>query len=149
MTATEIKAAWNTFKKEAGKEISFDMTGTCYMNAKQIANGTATISLCNDIEYEDDIRYYRSSIERVNGYETWTAEEKEKHEAHEMKCIAACERGKAKYGTKANEAETKAAEILSSKAYKKLADAIGINNAGVEFVAKWAGLNVYQIRISY
>lgn len=149
MTANEIKTAWNTFKKETKKEISFDMNGCCYMNAKQIANGTATICLCCDIEYDDEIKHHRNSIEKVNGYDTWTDEEKKRNEAHNMEMIAHYEHLKATYGDRANEAGTKAAEITNSAAFNKLAKAIGIQHFEVEFIKKWEGLNAYQIRIHY
>lgn len=149
MTTTEIKAAWNTFKKEAKKEISFDLTGCCYMNAKQIANGTATITLCNDIEYDVEIARSRRDAERVQGYDTWTAEEKARNKAHHLDLEAGYEAEKATYGTKANEAQTKAAEITSSAAFVKLAHAISIQAFELELVKKWEGLNLYQIRIHY
>lgn len=149
MTANEIKNAWNTFKKEIKKELTFDLTGCCYMNAKQIQNGTATICLCNDIEYDNDIAESLSSIERVNGYNAWTAEEKKRSEAKQREYIKFIENQKATYGTKANEAKTKNDAIIASNAYKKLAASIGIHDAELEFVHKWAGLNLYQVRISY
>lgn len=149
MTANEIKTAWNTFKKEAKKEISFDMTGCCYMNAQQIANGTATITLCNNNDYDLSIERSRSNIERVNGYDTWTVEGKKRNEECELAVIANLEQRKAKYGTKANEAKTKAAEITSSAAFKKLAKAIGIQHFEVEMVHKWETLDAYQLRIHY
>ena len=149
MHANEIKKAWNTFKKEAQKEISFSMSGSCYMNAKQIANGTATITLCSDTEYDACVRSRCEGIEMVNGYTTWTDEEKKNYEARNLEEIRFIEDKKAKYGNKANEANVKAAEIRSSKAFKKLAEAIGITAVNVELVKKWEGLNCYQIRIHY
>lgn len=149
MTANEIKNAWNTFKKEAKKEISFDLTGRCYMNAKQIESHTATIALCNDIEYDNEIACCVRSIERVNAYTSWTDEEKKNSEERNRESIEQYESLKAAYGTRANEAEVKYTTITESKAYKKMAKAIGIKNADLELVHKWEGLNLYQIRINY
>lgn len=149
MTANEIKNAWNVFKKEIAKEMPFSLTGCCYMNAKQIQNGTATIVLCNDIEYDEDIADRLRSIERVNAYTSWTDDEKKRSEASEREAIKYLESTKATYGTKANEAKIKAEAITNSKAFKKLAAAIGIKGAELEFTHKWAGLNIYQIRIAY
>ena len=149
MTTTEIKKAWNNFKKEAKKEISFDLTGCCYMNAKQIANGTATIALCNDIEYDTEIARQRRTIEQVNGYTSWTPEEKKRSEAHSLARIAEYEAEKAAYGTKTNEAQVKAVEITSSAAFIKMAKTIGVHAFELELVKKWEGLNLYQIRIHY
>ena len=149
MTTTEIKAAWNTFKKEAKKEIRFDMSGCCYMNAKQIANGTATIALCSNIEYDEEIEYQRNSNEKVNGYNTWTTEEKKNHENRCLDRIANQEQRKAAYGNKENEAKKKAAEIIISPAFQKLAKAIDLKLADVELVHKWGGLYIYQLRLNY
>ena len=149
MTANEIKKAWNTFKKEVQKEVKFDMTGSCYMNAKQIANGTATIALCNDHEYDYTINYYREEIKRVNSYTSWTDEEKKRSEARTLESIREQESDKATYGTKVNEAKVKSDEIINSEAFKKLTKVINIQHTEIEFIKKWEGMNVYQIRIHY
>ena len=144
MNANEIKKAWNAFKKEIAKEVNFDLTGCCYMNAKQIANGTATITLCNDWEYDIEIQHYRNSIEKVNGYDSWSEEEKKRNEEHNLTRIAYYEARKAEYGTKMNEAYKKTEAIANSKAYQKLAATIGVNDYGVELKS-----GVYQLRINY
>ena len=144
MTTTEIKAAWNTFKKEISKQTSFNMTGCCYMTAKQIANGTATICLCIDIEYDVKIAMLRASIEQVNGYDTWTTEKKKNSEARNLEKLAHYENLKNTYGTRANEAKTKAAEITTSAAFQKLAQTIGIKSTDWELTK-----DQYQIRVHY
>lgn len=149
MTHTEIKKAWNTFKKEIAKEIDFDLTGCCYMNQKQIENGTATITLCNDIEYDTEVSRLHADIEKINGYSSWTAEEKQRSEKHNLDLIAKQEAKKAAHGTKANEAQAKATEITCSAAFIKMAKAIGVHAFELELVKKWEGLNVYQLRIQY
>ena len=149
MEAKEIKSAWNKFKKDVQKETGIDLTGCCYMNAKQIENRTATICLVNDIDYDREIARERRSIEQVNGYETWTDEEKQSHERRSLESIAFYEARKAEYGTKENEAQVEFDQITNSKAYKVLAEAIGIENVWLELVEKWKGLSCYQIRISY
>ena len=149
MNANEIKTAWNTFKKEVKKEVSFDMTGDCYMNKKQIENGTATICLCNDIEYDREIDRVMKRIAKVNDYDSWTAEEKKNSEIRDMEEVRKYETLKATYGTRSNEAVTKFAEITETKAFKKLTEIIGITRTEKELVKKWEGLSVYQIRIHY
>jgi hypothetical protein len=149
MTNTEIKAAWNIFKKEAKKEITFDMTGDCYMNKKQIENGTATIVLCNDIEYDTDIAHYKMYIDRVNAYETWTDDEKKRNEEYNLDNIRRIERSKNRYGSKVKEAEIKYSEIVNSPSFKKLVKTIGVSAVEMELARKWEGLNVYQVRIHY
>ena len=144
MTTTEIKNAWNTFKKEISKQVGFNMSGCCYMNAKQIANGTATIALCIDSDYDWGIEYHRKEIERVNGLNTWTSEEKKRSEARHLEKIAHYENLKNTYGTRANEAKTKAAEITASAAFQKLAQTIGIKATDWELTK-----DQYQIRIHY
>ena len=149
MTANEIKNAWNRFKKDVAKEVDFDLTGCCYMNKKQIENGTATITLCNDIEYDDEIRNARASIDKVNGYDSWTAEEKQRNESKRLAEIEIYEAKKTAYGTKANEALVKFKQITETKAFKALAETIGTTAAEIELVKKWEGLSVYQLRITY
>lgn len=145
MTNTEIKAAWNAFKKEAQKELSFSLTGCCYMTQKQINLGTATVTICCNIPYQTEIRRTLETIERVNGYDTWTAEEKKRSEESNLSVIRELQQREEKYGTVADEAKAKRDELLSSKAFKSLASAIGIRSAELEL----NGENVYQIRISY
>lgn len=146
--ANEIKAAWNTFKREAKKEISFDLSGCCYMNAKQIQNGTATITLCADTEYDEIISSYRTAIDRVNGYDTWTAKEKKERESYYLDAIEKCETEKATYGTKVNEVNAMTNEIINSAAFKKMTNVIGVHTYATELIKK-DGMNVYQIRIHY
>ena len=150
MAANEIKKAWNTFKKEIAKEVTFiNLTGACYMNRKQLENGTATISLACNIPYDTEIARCYASIERVNGYTTWTDAEKKNNEEYYNRGIKAFENRKATYGTPANEAKTEYNAIIGSKAFQKLAAAIGINHTELELVSKGRGLDVFQVRIHY
>lgn len=149
MNANEIKNAWNRFKKELAKEVDFDLTGCCYMNKKQLENGTATIALCNDIDYDYEIARERRDIDRVNSYNSWTAEKKQNHERRSLETISGYEARKSSYGTKENEARVKFEQITKTKAYKALVETIGVSLAEIELVKKWEGLSVYQIRIIY
>lgn len=144
MTHEEIKKAWNLFKKEIAKEIDVDLTGCCYMNKKQIENGTATITIGNDLEFDWLIQHDRESIAKVNSYDSWTTEEKQRHEQRTLTYIADYEARKAKHGTKANEINYNAEQVLNSTAFKKLAETISIEDTGIELVK-----GVYQIRIYY
>ena len=149
MTANEIKKAWNTFKKEVQKETNIDLTGCCYMNKKQIENGTATITLVNNIEYNDEIEYQRKSIEKYNNFDNRTDEQKKKHEAECLEVIANFEHRKAAHGTKANEAQTMATQITGSVAFMKLYKAIGITAFELEYAKQYGTFALYQIRIHY
>ena len=144
MTHTEIKNFWSLFKKAIVKEIDFDLTGCCYMNKKQLENGTATITLNNDIPFEIEINRLQASIERINGLDTWTAEEKQRNEKYNLEHIANYEARKAAHGTKINETQNHAEQILSSAAFQKLAKAIGIQDTAIEYTK-----GIYQLRIVF
>ena len=146
MNANDIKKAWNTFKRELKKELDFDLTGCCYMNAKQIKKRTATISLCNCFDYDWEIEYSRKSIERVNSYDTWTAEEKKRHEQYELDMIAYYEANREKYGKKSNEAKAKTEAITRTQAFKKLSECIGVCGVCLELDESEA---IYRLRINY
>ena len=147
--ANEIKKAWNTFKKEIANEIDLDLTGCCYMNAKQIANGTATITLDLDWSYDDEIAYYHREIERVSA---WDGDDKERGERYARgysEKISRIEARKAAHGTRENETRNKVEQITNSAAFKKLAATIGIQSTALELGHYSRNLNTYQIRINY
>lgn len=149
MNATEIKKAWNTFKKEIAKEIDLDLTGCCYMNQKQIANGTATITLGLDWSYDREIANHNRAIE---GFLKWDGENKERGERYAREHseeLADLEARKATYGTRENETKAKAEMITSSAAFKKLATTIGIQHTGLDLGKYSSSLNTYQLRINY
>lgn len=149
MTANEIKKAWNTFKKEIAKEIDLDLTGCCYMNQKQIANGTATITLGLDWSYDREIAWYGR---RIAEFSTWDGENKERGECYIKEYsekLADLEARKATHGTRENETLSKVEKITSSAAFKKLAATIGIQRTGLDLGKYSSSLNTYQLRISY
>ena len=149
MEAKEIKSSWNKFKKDVQKETGIDLTGCCYMTAKQIANRTATITLQLAWSYDDEIANRLREIESVSN---WGEEQKERIERITSKYreqIAALEARKAAHGTRENEVMADFEQITNSKAYKVLAEAIGINYVGIEQTRYSSSLNIYQIRISY
>ena len=149
MTANEIKNAWNKFKKEIAKEIDLDLTGCCYMTARQIANGTATITLQLDWSYDSEINYLRREIERVS---QWGEEQRERIDRitrEKLDRIADIEGRKAIYGTRNNEIKADAEKITRSSAFKKLADAIHIRSFALDFGRYSSSMNIYQLRINY
>lgn len=149
MEGNEIKKAWNAFKREIKKETGIDFSGCCYMNKKQIENGTATILLCNDVPFEAEVQRLRKTIDTVNGYETWSDDEKKRSVSvceEEIKRVLSDEE---RYATKENQANQIAAKVFDSNAFKAMASAIQITSSIVEFVKKWEGLGAYQIRIYY
>lgn len=149
MNANEIKKAWNTFKKEIAKEIDLNLTGCCYMNAKQIENGTATITLGLDWSYDAEIKSLRRSIAY---YRTWDGDNKERGERfardYEEK-IAVLEAKKATYGTRENEHLHDVNEITGSAAFKKLANAIGVQNTSIDLGSYSKDLHTRQLRLCY
>lgn len=149
MNVNEIKTAWNTFKKEIAKEIEFDLTGCCYMNKKQIENGTATITLMLDWSYDREIDYYLREIERVSKWEGDNKERGERYTRDYREKIAKIEAKKATYGTRENEARYWVEQITSSAAFKKLATAIGIHSTGIELGKYSSSIKSYQVRIHY
>ena len=149
MNANEIKTAWNTFKKEIAKEIDLDLTGCCYMNKKQIENGTATITLGLDWSYDDEIAYY---IRQIEYYSSWDGENKERGERYTREYrekIADQEARKAAHGTREKETRGMVELITNSAAFKKLAAAISIQSTSLELGKYSKHINTYQIRINY
>lgn len=149
MTHTEIKNAWNLFKKEIAKEIDFDLTGCCYMNKKQLENGTATITLMLDWSYDDEIAY---CLREIDHFLSWGEEEKERAERYikeKRERIADLEAKKAAYGTRENEIRKRYEQITNSAAFKKLAKTIGIFDTALEPSRYSSTRNLYQLRISY
>jgi hypothetical protein len=121
---TDIKKAWNQFKKDIKKE-GLDLTGSCYLTAKQLANRTATILICNNIPYADEIKYTTAAIQKVCEFDTWTAEEKVRAIARDTEQIAKYTESLIKYGTKENEYKQTVEFILNSKAWNAFTTAVG------------------------
>ena len=119
MTNTEIKKAWETMKKELKKE-----SGITYgfsMTAKQLNNRTATYCVCNDSPYEEEIKREQKSMERIQSYDSWTAEEKANSCARSEENIAYYRAQLEAYGTKENKVIIELEQLLASKAFKKFA----------------------------
>lgn len=146
----EIKKAWNIFKKEIVKE-GVDVSGNCYMTAKQIANRTATILICNNISYEKEIEREYKSLAQVMGYDSWTDEEKaHSKESHDVRVVI-YKRNMEKFGTKENELKVTLEQIKNSNAFKKFCV-----NAEIEDTVTLStemkmlyGIGYYYIRIDY
>ena len=123
MTANEIKKAFEIFKKEIAKECGFN--GGFTMSKKQIELRTATFLVNNIISFEEEIKKQQESDERVQGFNSWTDEQKAKHHEYCMDNIRFYEKQKEKWGTKANEFSRKMKMLEESKAFAKLQDTIG------------------------
>ena len=130
MTANEIKKAFEIFKKEIAKECGFK--GGFTMSKKQIELRTATFLVNNTISFEEEIKKQQESDERVQGFDTWTDEQKAKHHEYCMDNIRFYEKQKAKWGTKANEFSVKMKMLEESKAFANLQQAIGNINLTAE-----------------
>ena len=140
----DIKKAWNNFKKDIKKE-GLDLSGLCYMTAKQIANRTATILLCNAIPYEEDIDRTLNSIAKLQSYDSWPDEERDEE------TIAVYEAEMKKFGTKENEAKVTSEQIVSSKAFKTFCEDAEIEDTvstNIEMQTQY-GINLYYLRITY
>lgn len=121
MTNSEIKKAWETFKKEIKKELHLDYLGF-YMSSRQINNRTATIRICNHIAFETEIKRDQDSIEKVMGYDTWTEEEKMRTKAYYESTISEKKALMARFGTKENMLKMISNEIINSKAFQKFSE---------------------------
>lgn len=120
----DIKKVWNQFKKDIKKE-GLDLTGACYMTARQLANRTATICICNNRPYEKEIEYTAEQMQKMLGYDTWTAEEKVRSAKSSTDSIAHYTKKLMQYGTKENEYKQTVSFILNSKAWQTFTAAIG------------------------
>lgn len=149
MTANEIKNAWSQFKKEIAKEITLDLTGCCYMTAKQIANGTATITLQLNWSYDDEIANITRDIEYFSSWDGDNKERGERYAREYREKIAKIEARKATHGTRENEVAAEIETITSSTAFKKLAATIGIQDTHLDLGNYSGTLKVYQLRIYY
>lgn len=119
----EIKKAFEQFKKEVKKELGIKYGFS--MTAKQIKNRTATFCICNTIPYERQIEYSKEVDAKVQGYESWTDEEKRvSHERH-LEEIARYEAELAQYGTKENLMKEVTTAIVNSKAFERFQQNIG------------------------
>ena len=146
----EIKKAWNIFKKEIVKE-GIDVGGNCYMTAKQIANRTATILVCSNMPYTEQIEREDKSLAQVMGYDSWTDEQKARSkESHDVR-VAIYKRDMEKFGTKENELGVTLEQIKNSKAFKKFCANAEIENTvtlSTEMKMLY-GIGYYYIRINY
>ena len=146
----EIKKAWNIFKKELAKE-DVNSCGTFSMTARQIANRTATILVCSNMPYAEQIEHEDKSLAQVMGYDSWTDEEKARSkESHDVR-VAIYKRDMEKFGTKENELKVTLEQIKNSKAFKKFCA-----NAEIEDTVTLStemkmlyGIGYYYIRINY
>ncbi len=125
MTDKEIKKAWNTMKKEIGKECP-DIPAGFTMTAKQIANRTATFNCGSTKAYDELIAMYDRQGDWGKEMADW------------------CKELKAKYGTPRNEAAAYMGMIESSKAFAKFRQAIG----SVEICLEETGKE-YMVRFTY
>lgn len=146
----EIKKAWNIFKKELTKE-DVNSCGTFSMTARQIANRTATILVCSNIPYAEQIERENKSLAQVMGYDSWTDEEKARSkEFHDVK-VAIYKRDMEKFGTKENELKVTLEQIKNSNAFKKFCiDAEIEDTVRLSTETKVLyGIGYYYIRIDY
>lgn len=119
----ENKKAFEQMKKEIKKELG--ISGGFTMNAKQIKNRTATYAICNVIPFEEEIEKLQKTMERIQGYDTWTAEEKERSRQRDMVTMAYYEEELKKYGTKENKAIKVTEQIVNSKAFENFQNEVG------------------------
>lgn len=113
----EIKKAFKKFQKDCQKETGFDLTGCCYMTAKQMQNGTATITICNSVTYEREIQYYANSIAKVMDWDD-THERKAGIVESNLKHLSRLSAEFSQYGTKENYFRKMSEKILNSKAWE-------------------------------
>ena len=119
------KKDFEQFKKAIKKEDKWFDTCAFYMTKRQELLHTATVTLVGNFSYESQIKYYKDSIERVDGYDTWTQEEKDKNREYCLNNIQKYEDRLATYGTPEEEAQVRFEQLKNTNAFKKLA-AMGV-----------------------
>lgn len=142
----EIKKAFEQFKKELKKETG--IFGGFVMNRAQIAKGTATKLVCNTISYEKEIEEVVYYDEKVQGYETWTDEEKARRHTRNLERIAYLNGEIEKYGTKTNFANDEVERIVNSKAFQKFSETAGGVKYGTEIKTEF-GVDYIYLRFYY
>lgn len=147
MTNEEIKKEFNKVKKAMIKKDE-TLTGCFRMTAKQLANRTATVCLCNNIEYDDEIDMALYEHMKVQAYTSWTDEEKARNKKEYDESIAKKKERKAMYGTKENEAKKLAEMITGSDEFKRFQEMTGATTS-IELTHLWLDLSCYYLRISY
>lgn len=142
----DIKKAFNQFKKDI-KKTGLDLTGSCYMTAKQMRNRTATILICNNIPYEQEIEYTTKAIYKMttDEYDGWTTEQKMKSIRHHSENLLRYTKELKEFGTKDNEFNWTTQFILNSTAWEKFVKAVG---SEVQTIREDKGIGMY-LRISY
>lgn len=123
----EIKKAFEVFKKEIAKELNFNdwQKSGFTMSKRQIELRTATYLACNSLSFEEEIKRAEADIARVMAYDTWTDDEKARHEANKQEVIKINEEMRSRYGTKANMLVQVKKDIEASKAFAKLQEVLG------------------------
>lgn len=119
----EIKKAFETFKKDLAKETN--IKGGFTMSAKQIKLRTATYLSTSLTPFEDQIARVLRDDERVQGYDTWTDEEKGRHHNEALSTVAWYKERLEKFKTPRNLATYEMCSIVASEAFRKLQDEIG------------------------
>ena len=142
MTDVEIKKAFDTMKRKLAKEIG--IKSGYYCKAKQIGNRTATLCVCNDIPYEQEILREQEIDKRIQGYSNWCEDAKACRHADAVKRIAKYQAKLMKYKTKSNEAKSVKETIERSKAFKEFAD----NFESATITTEEAN-GLYYIRFNY
>lgn len=122
----DIKKAWNQLKKDLKLE-GIDLTGRCYLTAKQLQNRTATMLIVNSIPYEKEISESIDSLKDVLNSDCSDCEKVEnaKYYTKQTGTIAA---NMAKYGTKENEYNKVVKSILNSNAWNRFVSIVGNGN---------------------
>lgn len=125
--ANEIKKAFEVFKKEIAKELNFNdwQKSGFTMSKRQIELRTATYMVNTVPSFEHEIEEIEKRDAKVQGYDTWTDEQKARSHADSIHAIGQYQNLKERYGTKANQLAQTKAEIENSKAFAKLMETLG------------------------
>ena len=142
MTDKEIKKAFDTMKRSLAKEIG--IRSGYYCNARQIENRTATLLVCSCTPYEKEIERAKAIDKTVQGYTTWTDEEKAASHNRFLEDIARFQGKMERYKTKGCEFLAVKRAVSESKAY----NAFAANFGKVTMDSEIAN-NCYYIRFHY
>lgn len=144
LTPKEIKKAWETMKKNLKKEFADGLFDYGFvMNKTQIANRTATKTVCNTGTIDEEIESQKAFIENaVKWYKPEDYEIVKKNHTEYIEYLEAC---KQEYGTQRNRAEAEKKTLEESQAFAQFKNTVGDVKVSIEIDSD----NFYRLRFNY
>lgn len=144
LTSKEIKKAWETMKKNLKKELKDGQFHEGFvMNATQIANRTATKTVCKACSYDEEIEYIKNYIiKSVDWYDQETYERVKKSREEYMIYLEGC---KQKYNTRREMVEATKKTLEESQSFKQFEKTVGKTEITIEIDSE----KFYKFRFTY